>query len=168
MYIYLTSGTADYMEKLVEKYTKENLLILHGNGNSVLLHESEKKSVFAMPRKFEVIDGVGDLQQKGFFVFHNIPVTEEGRPIFEKQFLEQTASLKSDSSLIAYRFLRPVKAETYIILTQWPGPASFEVWKNSSHYKNNIAPLIEESTSTVQAIFHATAYTTTYSAPPKK
>lgn len=168
MNLYITSGTTDYMEKLVEKNKKENLIILNGDGNSVLLHETEKKSIFAVPRKFEVIDSIGDLQQMGFYVFLNIPVSEEGRPVFEKQFLDSSSTLKNDTSLIAYRFLRPIKSETYIILTQWTGPASFDVWKNSAHYKNAIAPIIEGTSSTVQVIFNSAAYTTTYSAPPKE
>ena len=166
MFLYVTSGTADFMEKVVEKNTKHPIILLHGNGNSVLLHETEKKSVFAVPRKFEVLDGSGELEQKGYYVFHNIPVTDEGRLVFEEQMLALTAPLKSDSSLIAFRLLRPIKAETYILLTQWSGPASYDVWKNSTHYQK-LEPLVEGSTSSVQAIFNGASYISIYIAPPK-
>ena len=59
MNFYVTSGTPDYMEKLIEKNAQHPLILLHGNGNSVVLHESDKKSIFAVPRKFEVIGQKG-------------------------------------------------------------------------------------------------------------
>ena len=166
MNLYMTSGTADYMEKQVEKYSTEQLIILHGNGNSVLIHETEKKSIFSAPRKFDVLDATGKLEQKGYYVFHNMPIVSDDRPVFEKKILDHVGSLKQDSSLISYRFLRPVKAETYILVTQWSGPASYEVWKNSSDYKNHLAPLLNSSQSSIQTIFNAATHITTYSAPP--
>ena len=68
------------------KYPNEAMILIHGEGNSVLIHETERKSVFATPRKFEVLDSVNDLEERGFFVFNNIPVTDEGRPVFEHRF----------------------------------------------------------------------------------
>lgn len=87
MFIYLTSGTADYMEKLLKKYVpKEQMIVLHGSGNSVLLHETEGKTLFATPRKYEVIDSVNAIEQSGYFVFNNIPVADEGRPVLKNVF----------------------------------------------------------------------------------
>ena len=44
------------------------MILIHGEGNSVLIHETEGKTVFATPRKFEVLDSVNDLEEHGFFV----------------------------------------------------------------------------------------------------
>lgn len=171
MFIYLTSGTPDYMELLHKKYANENMIIMHGQSNSVLLYETEKKkSVFATPRKFEVLDTVGTIEQRGFFVFNNIPVSEEGRPVFEHRFLNSAHAVKNEPGLIAFRLLRPIKAETYIIITQWAGPNSYDVWKQSQTYKvmyeNNDKPI----GANPQNIFTAAPYITTFSAqqPEKK
>ncbi|RUL47477.1 MULTISPECIES: antibiotic biosynthesis monooxygenase [Lysinibacillus] len=163
MYIYLTSGTPEFMEKVRKKHSKEKMFVLHGSGNSVLLHETEGKTVFATPRKFEVIDSVNALEQKGYFVLNNIPVSDEGRPIFEKRFLNRARTIEQEPGFIAFRLLRPIKSDTYIVLTQWTGPHSFEAWKNSknftdAHTKQDATPGVKK-----QNIFNAASYITTYS-----
>lgn len=166
MNFYITSGTSDYMEKLVAKHKKETLFLLHGQGNSVVLHESAKKSVFAVPRKFDIISGAGELEQRGYFVFYNMPIVSDDRPVFEQKIRDLLATFERDVTFISYRFLRPIKEETYILLTQWVGPASYEVWTNSFAYKKTWAAIVSGTQSSVQTMFNASTYVTTYSAPP--
>ena len=165
MFIYLTSGTAEFMESLRKKHVpKQQMFILHGSGTAVLLHETEGKTVFSTPRKYEVIDSVGTIEQSGYFVFNNIPVVDEGRPIFEKRFLSRSKTLEKEPGFIAYRLLRPIGLDSYIVLTQWTGPNSFEVWKNSQSFKeahskpDRTTPGVQQ-----QNIFNAASYVTTYS-----
>lgn len=165
MNCYLTSGTPEFMEKLIQNNPKEKIFLLHGKGNSVVVHESDKKSIFATPRKFEVIDGGGSFEQRGFWAFHNVPVTDESRPLFEARIVQAIAPLKSDNSLIAYRVLRPIKSEIYVVITQWAGPASFDMWINSVSFKNTLAPLLDSSSSTTQNLFNAKTYVSTFTAP---
>lgn len=164
LYIYLTSGTPEFMETLHKKHVKENMVVMHGNGNSVLLHETEGKSVFATPRKFEVIDSVGELDQSGYFVLNNIPVTEEGRPVFEHRFLNRARAVEDEPGFIAFRLLRPIKEDTYIVLTQWHGPHSFEAWKSSQAFKGAHADREKSNGIKQQTIFSAAPYVSTYSA----
>lgn len=168
MNFYITSGTPDFMEKLIAKNHKEPLVLLHGNGNSVVLHESPKKSIFAVPRNFEVLGEMGQFEQKGYFTFYNMPILSDGRPVFENAVSDAIASLKNDSTVIAYRFLRPIKEDTYLLIIQWVGPASFDVWKNGQNYKESIAPILEGKASIIQSMFDTAFYMTTYSAPPKE
>ena len=166
---YLTSGTPEFMERLMSKYAKEPMILLHGNGNSVIMHESDKKSVFATPRQFEVIDGAGQFEQRGFVAMHNVPVMDESRPLFEEQLMKAIAPLKADSSLIAYRVLRPIKATIYVVVTQWAGPASFDTWIHSTSFKTTLAPLLDSSSSPTQHLFDSKSYVTTFTAPqPEK
>lgn len=168
MKLYLTSGTADFMESLRKKRANEQIIIMHGEGNTVLLHETEGKSVFATPRTFEVLDAVNDLQQKGYFVMNNIPVSEEGRALFEQRFANRAGNVDEASGFIAYRLLRPVKHETYIVLTQWAGPASFELWQSSDAFKEAHTQRRESSTgmANTQAMFMSKPYLTKYTAKP--
>ena len=62
------------------------MIAMHGTGNSVLLHETDGKTVFQTPRRYEVINSSGTLQETGFFAFTHIPVTDEERPVFEHRF----------------------------------------------------------------------------------
>lgn len=168
MNFYVTSGTPDYMEKLVEKNAKHPLILLHGNGNSVVLHETDKKSIFAVPRNFEVIAEKGQFEQKGYFTFYNMPIMSDERPVFEKKALDAISSLNTNEGIIAYRLLRPIKADTYLFIIQWGGPATYEVWKNSNEYKTSFSPVFEGTTQALQSMFNASAYITTYSAPSKE
>ena len=168
MNFYVTSGTPDYMEKLIAKNEKEPLILLHGNGNSVVLHETEKKSIFAVPRKFEVLDSKGSFEQKGYFAIYNLPISSDERPLFETKILDVIPTLKTNDGVIAYRFLRPIKADIYLLIIQWGGPASFEAWKNSEIYKNTLSPILEGRASTMQSMFNSSSYITTYNASPKE
>lgn len=162
---YLTSGTPDFMERLMNKYPNEPMILLHGNGNSVVMHESNKKTVFATPRQFDVIDGAGQFEQRGFVAMHNVPVMDESRPIFEEQLIKGIAPLKEDSSLIAYRVLRPIKATIYVVVTQWAGPASFDTWIHSAYFKTTLKPILDSSGSPTQNLFDSKTYVSTFTAP---
>ena len=168
MHIYLTSGTGDFFEHVKNKYTNEHMILIHGEGNSVLIHETEGKTVFATPRKFEVLDSVNDLEEHGFFVFNNIPVTDEGRPVFEHHFLERSRAIENEPGFVAFRLLRPVKSDTYIVMTQWHGPHSFDAWKSSKAYETAHARRDDSTGIRQQNIFSAASYVTTYSALPKE
>ncbi|WP_320940097.1 antibiotic biosynthesis monooxygenase [Lysinibacillus capsici] len=168
MYIYLTSGTGDFLEQVKNKYPNEHMILIHGEGNSVLIHETEGKTVFATPRKFEVLDSVNDLEEHGFFVFNNIPVTDEGRPVFEHRFLERSRAIENEPGFVAFRLLRPIKSDTYIVMTQWHGPHSFEAWKSSKAYETAHARRDDSTGIRQQNIFSAASYVTTYSALPKE
>ncbi|WNN75550.1 antibiotic biosynthesis monooxygenase [Lysinibacillus capsici] len=168
MYIYLTSGTGDFLEQVKNKYSNEHIILIHGEGNSVLIHETEGKTVFATPRKFEVLDSVNDLEEHGFFVFNNIPVTDEGRPVFEHRFLERSRAIENEPGFVAFRLLRPIKSDTYIVMTQWHGPHSFDAWKSSKAYETAHARRDDSTGIRQQNIFSAASYVTTYSAIPKE
>lgn len=168
MYIYLTSGTGDFLEQLKNKHPNEALILIHGEGNSVLIHETNGKSIFATPRKFEVLDSVNALEERGFFVFNNIPVTDEGRPVFEHRFLNRARAIEDEPGFVAFRLLRPLNSETYIVMTQWNGPHSFEAWKSSKTFASAHAERKESTGVNQQNIFSAASYVTTYSAAPKE
>ncbi|TKI44347.1 antibiotic biosynthesis monooxygenase [Lysinibacillus sphaericus] len=168
MYIYLTSGTGEFMEQVKNKYPDEHMILLHGEGNSVLIHETEGKSVFATPRKFEVLDSVNELEERGFFVFNNIPVTDEGRPVFEHRFLNRARAIEDEPGFVAFRLLRPLNGDTYIVMTQWNGPHSFEAWKSSQAYKTAHAQREEPTGVRQQNIFSAASYVSTYSVAPQE
>ena len=168
MYIYLTSGTGDFLEQLKNKYPNEKMILIHGEGNSVLIHETEGKSVFTTPRKFEVLDSVNHLEERGFFVFNNIPVTDEGRPVFEHRFLNRARAIEDEPGFVAFRLLRPINSEAYIVMTQWNGPHSFEAWKSSKAFTSAHAERKEPTGVNQQNIFSAASYVTTYSVAPKE
>lgn len=157
MNIYMTSGTPDFMESLKNKYVSEGLIAMHGDGNSLLLHETAGKTVFQTPRRYEIISSTGTLQENGYFVFNNIPVTDEGRPVFEHRFTERAGTIESELGFIAFRLLRPLDSDTYIVLTEWSEITYYTRWKNSTSFGEAHAGV-----DNTPHIFSSAPYVTTY------
>lgn len=101
---------------------------MHNEDAFLLIHETEGNSLFKEPRKYEVVASRGFIMiPSGYGVFHHIPVTDEGRPLFEYHYKNITSTIEKQTDFKAIRVLRPKKSDTYII---------FSVWKNESAYKN--------------------------------
>jgi heme oxygenase (mycobilin-producing) len=162
MNVYITTGTYDFLEKIKEKYPDENILLMQNGQNSLLLHETTKKTVFEMPRKYEVVDGTGDLVNKGLAVFNNVPVTDEGRPIFEYRFKDRIPSIVKESGFQAIRLLRPLKGDTYVEFTLWNDEKSYSNWKNSSSFQQAQKT---DSISEFKSIFTGPSYFSQYIIP---
>lgn len=166
MNFYMTTGTPTFMEKLHKKYEHEKMLILYGANQTLLLHETAGKTVFQTPRKYEVVDGMNELQQAGYFTFYHIPVSDEGRPVFEKNIVQRLKGMKDQTGLTAMRLLRPKKSETYIILLQWKDKRSYDIWKKYD-------PIVQELENfsvgvKKDNIFNAATYISTYSGAKQK
>ena len=86
MNLYMTSGTPEFMESIKRNTQTKNYFYLHGIGNSVLIHETANKTVFQVPRKYEILESSGQFSQKGYFVLQHIPISDEGKPIFEYKY----------------------------------------------------------------------------------
>lgn len=163
MNIYLTSGTMDFMESLQKKFKNERMIVMHGIGNSLLLHESKGASYFQTPMKYNVIGSFGKFEEKGYFALNNVAITDEGKPIFEHWVLRHIDPIEDEPGFIAYRFLRPLGSNTYIILTQWSKKIFFDLWKESLSYEQLLATS-ETGTGLEKKphIFSSAPYITTY------
>lgn len=131
MNIFITTGTPEFLQKLQQKYVNEQIILMHGQGHSLLLHETERKTVFQAPRRYEVLASTGSIRDEGFFAFYNVAVTEEGVPVFEHHYKERANSLHDMPGFIAYRLLRPQRSDTYSILTQWTDASFYQIWSES-------------------------------------
>lgn len=166
MNFYMTSGTSDFLQKLIEKHPKENLILLEGQGKAIVLHETTGKSIFSLPKNYEVADAFGELKQKGYFVLYHLSIEGDRRELFKQKFLKVSGdTLKKDYSIISYRLLMPKKNSEHIIfISQWAGPASYEVWTQSTQYNAHFKTLFDVGASSVQKIFDGESYITTYNA----
>lgn len=158
---YMTTGTRDFLKKAQEK--NDELILSHGSGHSVLMHETNGPSVFQTPRSYEVIASVGELEKIGYFVLNNIPVTDEGRPIFEYRFKNNTSKLQDHVGFIAFRLLRPINSDTYIVLTEWSDPKYYDLWKNSRDFAESHK---EDKQTRGTSIYASKSYVTTYRTRP--
>lgn len=164
MNFYITYGTIDYLSELKASHENEKLLLLKKDESAALFHESEGESIFKEPKKYEVLDSVGAFENGQYAVLNNIPVTQEGKPLFEQRFKERARMIENEPGFTAIRVLRPVSGDTYVILTLWDSEKSFQDWQNSkafdhAHKKRGTSEGVDQ-----KSIFRGPSYVTTYQA----
>ena len=163
MNIYITSGTPAFMETVRDKYPKEMIIVMHDETDALLVHETTGKTVFQTPRRYEVLASSGALDENGYFVLNHLPVTDEGRPIFEHLFKERVHALDDTLGFIAFRLLRPLDSDTYIVMTEWSANTYYEMWKNSSSfYDAHLTGRAEAGIDNTPHIFTSAAFVTSY------
>jgi len=160
--LYITYGTVDYLEKLVKKHSNETLLLMANQDTAALFHESEGSSIFNAPKKYDVLDSIGDITNGSFAVLNNIPVTDEGRPLFEKRFSERARLIEKAPGFSCLRVLRPIRGNTYIILTLWENEQHFKAWKDSKAYEHAHKKKSTEEGIDQKSVFPKPSYITTY------
>ncbi|WP_432357427.1 antibiotic biosynthesis monooxygenase family protein [Sporosarcina sp. UB5] len=163
MYMYVTTGTEDFMEQLQKRHANKGLILMKDVNQCLLLHETEGKSIFQTPRRYEVIATAGELKEEGYFVFHNIPVTDESKPVFEHRFSASDTQIESEQGFLAFRLLRPLGSDTYVIMTEWEAASDYDRWTHSQSFQQSIfsADMNEFARDTTH-IFSSAAYISTY------
>ncbi|CEG23484.1 Heme-degrading monooxygenase HmoB [Planococcus massiliensis] len=168
MNLFMTTGTYEFMKKMREKHPQETMVLMQGENTTLLLHETEGKTIFQTPRRYEVVDGTGTFKEKGFFVMNHIPVTDEGRPIFEHRFKNRAGAVENEPGYVAFRVLRPVDSDTYVVLTEWESPAFYEKWKESQAFSKAHETQADAPAEKRQHIFSGSSYITMYKAKPEE
>jgi heme oxygenase (mycobilin-producing) len=95
---------------------------------------------------------------------NNIPVTDEGRPLFEDRFLNRPRMIENEPGFVAIRVLRPLSSNTYTILTVWENEGAFENWQKSKAYEHTHKKRGTEAgiDSAKPNIFESASYVTKY------
>ncbi|MDP4163436.1 MAG: antibiotic biosynthesis monooxygenase [Bacillota bacterium] len=166
MNLYMTTGTFDFLKTIKDKNPEEKMMLMQNGEGALLLHETIGKTVFSTPRKYEVLDSVGELDDNGFVVMNNIPVSEEGRPVFEYRFKNRAGMIEQEPGFVAIRVLRPLSNDTYIILTVWENADAFQNWQNSKAYeKAHEKRGTEQGIDAKPNVFSGSSYVTKYIVP---
>ncbi|MBS3680516.1 antibiotic biosynthesis monooxygenase [Ornithinibacillus massiliensis] len=135
MKAYLTNGTIDFLIKFAKKYPAIHFHFMNGPSNDIAYYEGTDQQIFQAGREYDVIVQSGDIMETGYVVLNNIPVIDEGRPLFEDNFKKRQKEVDSQPGFQAFRLLKPMSGNTYIVFTQWDSAQSYERWKNSEAFK---------------------------------
>ncbi|WP_026582395.1 antibiotic biosynthesis monooxygenase family protein [Bacillus sp. J33] len=166
MKFYMTSGTYEYLKKIEEKHPNETMLTMQNPDTALLIHETSGATLFKEPRKYEVIDSSGTFDNAGFAVLNNIPVTDEGRPLFEHRFKNRAGLIENEPGFAAIRVLRPLESNTYIILTLWNDEKSYRDWQGSKAFeKAHVKQEAESGIDKQPHIFSSPSYAAKYYIP---
>ena len=134
MFVYMTNGTYEYLTSFKKKHTEARMYVMQNPETALLFHETEGPSLFKAGRKYEILETAGTLGQTGFAVMNHIPVTEEGRPVFEYRFKGRAKMIEKQPGFKAFRLLRPAAGDTYIVFTLWKNESAFLQWKESASF----------------------------------
>lgn len=145
MKAFMTNGTLDFLQKIATKQKSLEFHLMHNASSTLAYYEAEGKSVFGAGRTYEIILTSGEIQAEGYVVMNNIPLTEEGKPVFVDRFKQRQGKIDFMPGFQAFRLLKPVKGNTYVIFSQWNAEADFELWKGSedfmkSHHNKAVKP----------------------------
>lgn len=136
---------------------------------AALVHETSGKTVFSSPRRYEVVDASGQIVNHGYVVLNNIPVTDEGRPLFEHRFKNRAGAIENEPGFVSIRVLRPLDSDTYVIFSQWEDAKAFENWKSSQAYSEAHKKRgTEEGLDKKPQIFSGASYVTTFTVPTEQ
>ncbi|MDY0396035.1 antibiotic biosynthesis monooxygenase [Virgibacillus halophilus] len=135
MKAFMTTGSYELLKKIAEKHRNLQFIYMQGTGGTLAYYEDEGNSVFSSGRDFEILLTKGEIKKEGFVAMNNIPVMEEGQPVFEEQFRQRQENIESAAGFQAFRLLKPCSGHTYIVLTQWNSAKDFEDWKASPQFK---------------------------------
>lgn len=155
-------GTEEEAQRIIENASNDKIIFLKNDDEALLLQEADESS-FEHVEAYEVLDRTGEFSTEGFAVLNNIPVTEEGRELFEQRFRNRAGLIEEEPGFIAIRVLKPLETDTYVILTMWKDEASFKGWQQSQAYNKAHAKRgTNEGIDKRPNIFARPSFVTTY------
>lgn len=157
MKAFMTGGTLDFLMKLAEKHKQHDFYLMKNSFSTLSYYESNGKSVFGAGREYTILFESGTILEEGYVVMNNIPLTEEGKPVFIDRFRKQQNNMTTVPGSQAFRLLEPVKGNTYVIFTQWASKKHFETWEASDEFVQSLHKEIKPP-----AYFAKRPFVTTY------
>lgn len=163
MELYKWEGHRDQAVAVLASEPNARLIFLVNGEQSALLYETQGGPPLANADAYQVLDAVGDINDGYYAVFNNIPVSEEGKELFESRFKNRAGKVEEEPGFAAIRVLRPVNSDTYIILTLWKDEESFTNWQQSQAYSHAHAKRgTEEGIDKKPNIFPRPSYVTKF------
>lgn len=163
MELYKWIGHRDQAVMLMASLANARLIYMANGEEAVLLYEAEGGPGLQGAEPYEVLNAVGDINNGFYAVFNNIPVSEEGRELFESRFKNRAGKVEHEPGFAAIRVLRPLKSDTYVILTLWKDEESFKAWQQSQAYGHAHAKRgTDEGIDKRPNIFPRPSFVTTY------
>lgn len=159
MYMFMTTGTARFLKTVTDSHPKSDFNFMNSGASTLVLYESaKKKGIFVSGRSFEVLHTSGSIHKNGYVAMDFIPVMEDAMPVFEERTLSIMPKLTKQNGVTALRFLKQLKSNQYMVLTQWQSERYYFDWKNSLNYnQTNVLSLAR-----LPAYFAERPFTNTY------
>ncbi|MHC0036784.1 antibiotic biosynthesis monooxygenase family protein [Pseudoneobacillus sp. C159] len=159
MKVYITTGTIEFLMGMKEKKATESMVLMQNQEQALLYHETNGKTIFQAPRRYELIDSNGELNQIGFVAMNHESIKDEEQPIFVERTKKILAPIESYKGFKAYRFLKPEKILTYLLITLWENEISYRNWQKTASYQDVFQ---QKSVDLNTKLFSPQSYVSTY------
>ena len=115
MNLYTSYGTYGFLNQIKLNNPDHQLFQFSASDTSVILEETDEKSVLKHPSSYNVLYSVGDFNEDHFYCAMFIPSSEDHSNQLEKKLLHLGAPFESFAGFKSYRLLRPLEGNTYKI-----------------------------------------------------
>ncbi|KTW21505.1 hypothetical protein [Staphylococcus xylosus] len=141
MKIFASYGTFGYLNQIRLNNPDHNLLQFSASDSSVILEETDEKSVLKQPLIYNILESEGDLNENYFYSVIFVPTSEDHAYQLEKRLENLTTDFKQFAGYRCYRFLKPEHGLTYKIYFGFESRTAYEDFKASSVFKDNFDKL---------------------------
>ncbi|WP_070119945.1 antibiotic biosynthesis monooxygenase family protein [Bacillus marinisedimentorum] len=152
--LHITHGTYPFLKKMKEQNEQESMLLLLKDTGAVLLHETGGNTLFKGGYSYDIFASKGELSAGKFAVLAHFPVRDEGRPLFEDEVSQKADAVMKEDALLAVRGLRPLKGDTYIVVTVWKTEGAYTTWSA----QDPDFPLAKEDKSVLKSPVYSSEY----------
>lgn len=139
MNFYITYGTLGFSKQIQEKHSDRDLHIFSGEGQSVILEESQSDTIFQQPNEYRALTRVGTIQDSDFQALITIPTTEDHKYQLEKQLENYVPALNDYEGFHSYRLLKSASQNVYRVLLGFDSRNNYEDYKKSSAFRENLS-----------------------------
>jgi|SRR5690625_2406700 len=136
MWAFMTTGTTHFLKNITESHPNIDFFFMKRGASTLVYYEgNRKKGIFVSGRSFSVLSSYRTIRHTGFIVMDSVPVMEDGMAVFEERVHKALPKMERTVGLYAARFLKQVKSNHYVILTQWKTEEDYLKWQKSDSFK---------------------------------
>ena len=137
MKLYTSYGTYGFLNQIKRNNSEHHLFQFSADDSSVILEETDEKTVLKHPSAYQVIDSIGEFDENHFYSAVFVPSSEDHSNHLEKKLLHLGAPFSSFGGFKSYRLLKPLKGNTYKIYFGFANRLAYEDFKASDIFQNN-------------------------------
>ncbi|MDS0999141.1 signal transduction protein TRAP [Staphylococcus capitis] len=139
MNLYTSYGTYGFLNQIKLNNPDHDLFQFSASDTSVILEETEDKSVLKHPSSYNVLYQVGEFNENHFYCALFIPSSEDNSNQLEKKLLHLGAPFDSFAGFKSYRLLKPLEGNTYKIYFGFANRTAYEDFKASELFNDNFS-----------------------------
>src|SRR5690625_1530485 len=103
MKAFMINETLDVLKSIAKKHQDIDFYYMNSDIISLAYYEDKERNVLSSGRAYEELITKGEIQEEGYIVMNNIPVTDEGQPIFEDRFKQRQDEVDAMPGVQAFR-----------------------------------------------------------------